>query len=79
MDVMRVSVGSVNVPRCSSTVTLGCMGEDAGKPGWTSLTLMCPLTARRMNEPGFHGLVRHGWVETAAQTVKCGEEASGDQ
>ena len=33
----------------------------------------------RMNEPGFHGLVRHGWVETAAQTVKCGEEASGDQ
>lgn len=25
-----------------------------------------------MNEPGFHGLVSHGWMETAAQAVKCG-------
>lgn len=33
----------------------------------------------RMNEQGFHGLVNHGWVETAAQAMKCEEEASGDQ
>lgn len=30
-----------------------------------------------MNESGFHGLVNHGWVETAVQAVKCEEEASG--
>ena len=30
-----------------------------------------------MNESGFHGLVNHGWVETAVQAVKCEKEASG--
>lgn len=35
--------------------------------------------AVRMNEPGFPRLVSHGWVETAAQAMKCGEEASGGQ
>lgn len=75
---MKVSVGSVNVPRCSSTVTLGCMGEMLGSQvGFPDLDVSS--YSPRMNEPGFHGLVRHGWVETAAQTVKCGEEASGDQ
>lgn len=32
-----------------------------------------------MNEQGFPGLVDHGWLETAAQAMKCGEEASGGQ
>lgn len=30
-----------------------------------------------MDESGFHGLVNHGWVQTAFQAVECEEEASG--
>lgn len=37
------------------------------------------LPSVRMNEPGFHGRMSHGWVETAAQAMKCREEASGGQ
>lgn len=59
-------------------VTLGCVGKMLGSqadfPG-----LAVSSYGVRMNEPGFHGLASHGWVETAAQAVKCGEEASGGQ
>lgn len=27
-----------------------------------------------MDEPGFHGLVNHGWVETAVEAMKCGRQ-----
>lgn len=41
--------------------------------------LEVPSHGMKTNEPGFHGQVSHGWVETAAPAVKCGEEASGGQ
>lgn len=50
------------------------LGSQADFPG-----LAVASYSVRINEAGFHGLVRRGWVETAAQTVKCGEEVSWGQ
>lgn len=54
----------------SSIMTLGSQADLSG--------LHTPY-GMKMNEPGFHGQGSHGWVETAAQAVKCGQEASGGQ
>lgn len=50
------------------------LGSQADFPG-----LEVSSRGMKTNEPGFHGQVSHGWVETAAQAVKRGEEASGGQ
>lgn len=46
---------------------------------WEARLISLTSYGVRMNEPGFHGLVSHGWMETAAQAVKCGAKAFGCQ
>lgn len=59
-------------------MTLGWVGTMLGSQADFS-GLEVPSHGMKTNEPGFHGQVSHGWVETAAPSVKCGEEASGGQ
>lgn len=57
-------------------MTLGRVGKVLGSQA-DFLGLHVSSCGVRMNEPGFHGLMTHGWVETAAQAVKCGKKERG--